>query len=159
MERTLGLQFEQKQSLLFIQKTLGQALLYPPNVAGWPGGRNWIDSSSLLFRMKLLPDVLLQDGQVTIQPKDDGDVNTENLTRRGKGPLKASVDWAAFAEPFAKTSDDKLLDELATFLLQQPLGAAQRAEVMKRIKPGSTRSEQIRTLTATLTALPEYQLC
>ena len=159
MERTLGLQFEQKQSLLFIQKTLGQVLLYPPNVAGWPGGRNWIDSSSLLFRMKLLPDVVLQDGQVTIQPKDDGDVNTGNLTRRGKGPLKASVDWAAFAEPFAKTSDDKLPDELATFLLQQPLGAAQRAEVMKRIKPGSTRSEQIRTLTATLTALPEYQLC
>ncbi len=158
MERTLGLQFEQKQSLLFIQKTLGQVLLYPPNVAGWPGGRNWIDSSSLLFRMKL-PDVLLQAAQVTIQPKDDGDVNTENLSRRGKGPLNATVDWAAFEASFSKISPEKLPDELATFLLQQPLGAPQRAEVVKRLKPGSSRIEQIRLLTATLMALPEYQLC
>ncbi len=158
MERTLGLQFEQKQSLIFIQRTLGQVLLYPPNVAGWPGGRNWIDSSSLLFRMKL-PDVLLQAAQVTIQPKDDGDVNTENLSRRGKGPLNATADWTAFEASFSKISPEKLPDELATFLLQQPLGAQQRAEVMKRLKPGSNRSEQIRTLTATLMALPEYQLC
>ena len=158
MERTLGLAFEQKQSLLFIQKTLGQVLLYPPNVAGWPGGRNWIDSSSLLFRMKL-PDVLLQAAQVTIQPKDDGDVNTENLSRRGKGQMAATVDWAAFEVSFAKTSDEKLPDELAAFLLQQPLGTPQRAEVVKRIKPGSTRSEQIKMLTATIMALPEYQLC
>lgn len=158
IKRTLGLQFEQKQSLLFIQKTLGQVLLYPPNVAGWPGGRNWIDSSSLLFRMKL-PDVLLQAAQVTVQPKDDGDVNTENLSRRGKGPMAVTVDWAAFEESFSKLSPEKLPDELAIFLLQQPLGAPQRAEVVKRVKPGSTRSEQIRTLTATLMALPEYQLC
>lgn len=158
MQHSLGLQFAQKQQLVFIQRTLGQVLLYPPNVAGWPGGRNWIDSSSLLFRMKL-PDVLLQAGQVQIQPKDDGDVNTENLSRRGNGPLNVSADWATFEAAFANVSDDKLPDELAAYLLQQPLGRAQRDQVLKRLKPGSARSEQIRTLTATLMALPEYQLC
>jgi uncharacterized protein (DUF1800 family) len=157
MQHTLGLQFAQKQSLLFIQKTLGQVLLYPPNVAGWPGGRNWIDSSSLLFRMKL-PDILLQAAQVTIQAKDDGDVNTEALSRRGKGQMAVTADWATFEAAFAKTPDDKILDDLAVFLLQQPLGATQRTEVQKRLKPGFTRSEQIRTITATLMALPEYQL-
>lgn len=158
MQHTLGLAFEQKQSLIFVQRTLGQVLLYPPNVAGWPGGRNWIDSSSLLFRMRL-PDVLLQAGQVQVQAKEDGDVNTEILDRRGKGTLNATADWATFEKAFASVSADKLPDELATFLLQQPLGASQRAAVLKQVKPDSSRSEQIRTLTATLMALPDYQLC
>ncbi|GAB3222643.1 DUF1800 domain-containing protein [Spirosoma arcticum] len=158
MQHALGLQFEQKQSIIFIQRTLGQVLLYPPNVAGWPGGRNWIDSSSLLFRMKL-PDVLLQAGQVQIQPKEEGDVNTEILARRGKGGLSVTADWAAFEEAFARVSTDKLPDELAAFLLQQPLGSDQRAAVLKQVEHGGSRSEQIRTLTATLMALPEYQLC
>ncbi len=158
MQHALGLQFEQKQSLVFVQRALGQVLLYPPNVAGWPGGRNWIDSSSLLFRMKL-PDLLLQAGQVVIKPKDDGDVNTELLTKRGKGSMQATADWKAFEDAFASVAADKLPDELAHFLLQQPLGAPQREAVVKRIKPDSSRSEQIKLLTAAIMALPEYQLC
>lgn len=158
MQHALGMQFEQKQSLIFIQRTLGQVLLYPPNVAGWPGGRNWIDSSSLLFRMKL-PDILLQAGQVVIKPKDDGDVNTELLSKRGKGSMQATADWSTFEAAFADVPAEKLPDELANFLLQQPFGALQRAAVMKRLKPDSSRSEQIRLLTATIMALPEYQLC
>lgn len=158
MEHSLGLQFEQKQSLIFIQRTLGQVLLYPPNVAGWPGGRNWIDSSSLLFRMKL-PDFLLQAAQVTIRPKEDGDVNTEVLSKRGKGSMQVSADWNTFEAAFADVPTDKLPDELAAYLLQQPLGAPQRAAVISRLKPDSLRSEQIRLLTATIMALPEYQLC
>ncbi|TMD82480.1 MAG: DUF1800 domain-containing protein [Chloroflexi bacterium] len=30
---------------------MGQVLLYPPNVAGWPGGPSWINSSTLLSRI------------------------------------------------------------------------------------------------------------
>jgi uncharacterized protein (DUF1800 family) len=31
--------------------TMGQVLFYPPNVAGWPGGASWINSSTLLSRV------------------------------------------------------------------------------------------------------------
>ena len=37
---------------------LGQSLLYPPNVAGWEGGRTWITPASLLDRGNLLRSVL-----------------------------------------------------------------------------------------------------
>ena len=37
---------------------LGQSLLYPPNVAGWEGGRTWITPASLLDRGNLLRRVL-----------------------------------------------------------------------------------------------------
>ena len=30
---------------------MGQVLFYPPNVAGWPGGASWINSSTLLNRL------------------------------------------------------------------------------------------------------------
>src|SRR5438270_994861 len=32
---------------------MGQVLFYPPNVAGWPGGSSWINSSTLLTRINL----------------------------------------------------------------------------------------------------------
>jgi uncharacterized protein (DUF1800 family) len=32
---------------------LGQRLFYPPNVAGWPGGRAWLNGQTLLFRQNL----------------------------------------------------------------------------------------------------------
>lgn len=158
MQHSLGLVFEHKQSLIFIQRTLGQVLLYPPNVAGWPGGRNWIDSSSLLFRMKL-PDLVLKSGRVTMQPKQDGDVNTELLARRGGDLMQVKPDWDAFEAAFSGVSSDKLADALAAYLIQQPLGKTQRELILETAALSRSRSEQIRKLTIALMALPEYQLC
>jgi len=33
---------------------MGQALFYPPNVAGWPAGSSWINSSTLLTRLNFV---------------------------------------------------------------------------------------------------------
>jgi uncharacterized protein (DUF1800 family) len=53
MKRLVNLKWEDEMSQVKVQKSLGQILFFPPNVAGWPGDRNWIDSSSLLLRMNL----------------------------------------------------------------------------------------------------------
>ncbi len=37
---------------------LGQTLLYPPNVAGWAGGRTWITPATLLERGNAMRDIL-----------------------------------------------------------------------------------------------------
>jgi uncharacterized protein (DUF1800 family) len=158
MQQALDITFPQKQALVFVQKTLGQVLFYPPNVAGWPSGRNWIDSSSLLFRMKL-PDVILRADTLAVRPKEDGDVNTQVLDRKGNGFANVTVDWATFDKAFADVPDDELLNALAQYLLQRPLGNSQRQVVLKRLKAGETRPEQIKTLVIALMALPEYQLC
>jgi uncharacterized protein (DUF1800 family) len=158
MQHCLGIRFEQKQPVLYIQRTLGQVLLYPPNVAGWAGGRNWIDSSSLLFRMKL-PDLVLKAGEVTIKPKDDGDVNTELLARKVNRLFTATIDWPTFEKAFDKVSAERLADELALYLLPQPLNNSQRNLLSTQLRKEATRSEQIRTLTTAIMSLPEYQLC
>ncbi|MGA0555830.1 DUF1800 domain-containing protein [Larkinella sp. VNQ87] len=158
MQHSLGIQFEQKQPVLYVQRTLGQVLLYPPNVAGWPGGRNWIDSSSLLFRMKL-PELVLKAGEVTIKPKDDGDVNTELLSRKINRLFSATIDWPTFEKAFDKSKDERLPDDLALYFLQLPLNETQRKLLASQVKPASPRSEKIRTLATAILSFPEYQLC
>ncbi|WP_421829500.1 DUF1800 domain-containing protein [Larkinella sp.] len=158
MQHSLGIKFEQKQPVLYVQRTLGQVLLYPPNVAGWPGGRNWIDSSSLLFRMKL-PDLVLKAGEVTISPKDDGDVNTALLARKVNRLFASTIDWPTFEKAFQKGNEEHLLDELASYFLPQSLSPSQRNLLLTKVKKEAPRSDQIRTLTTLLLSLPEYQLC
>ncbi|SPZ85231.1 Protein of uncharacterised function (DUF1800) [Sphingobacterium multivorum] len=53
MMRILDMKVGVPENLITYQKLLGQMLLYPPNVAGWPSGRSWIDSSTLLLRMQM----------------------------------------------------------------------------------------------------------
>jgi uncharacterized protein (DUF1800 family) len=155
MRRTFGLRFNEPQPQVFIQRTLGQMLLYPPNVAGWPGGRNWIDSSSLLFRMKL-PDYVFKNVNVPIRSKDDGDVNLQPLDRRGAAQFGTTTDWAGFEKPFQNVPISDLPDRLADCLLPWPLKPTQKTLLLEQLKPGQP---PIRTLALALMTLPEFQLC
>ena len=49
---------------------MGQTLLYPVNVAGWKGDRYWIDSNSLMFRLKL-PALVFNNAKISLNPKGD----------------------------------------------------------------------------------------
>ncbi|PMD96758.1 hypothetical protein BWI97_11360 [Siphonobacter sp. BAB-5405] len=153
-QRQLGLNFGQKQAVLYVQKALDQVLFYPPNVAGWPGGATWIDSSSLLLRMKL-PEIILQAAQLNFKAKADGDVNTDYLAKRSNKPfLQTQFDWEAFAQPFASLSTEALLDALSTYLLARPLLPSQRDLLLKHRK-----NNDLQDFTLGLLTLPEYQLC
>ncbi len=48
--RTTGLESRGAFGLSLAAEALGQALLDPPNVKGWPGGRDWITTSLLFSR-------------------------------------------------------------------------------------------------------------
>jgi uncharacterized protein (DUF1800 family) len=154
LRRTFGLSFSDPQPQVFIQRTLGQTLLYPPNVAGWPGGRNWIDSSSLLFRMKL-PDYVFKNGNVPIRPKDDGDVNLQPLDRKGASQFSTTVDWDGFEKPFLNVPTPDLPARLAECLLPWPLKPAQKTLLLEQLKPSQS---PIRTLALAMMTLPEFQL-
>jgi len=157
MRHALGVSFDQPQPQVFVQRTLGQILFYPPNVAGWPGGRNWIDSSSLLFRMKL-PEYVLKAAEVNVRAKDEGDANAVLLAVKGKNQFTTKANWDDFDKTFAHTDETALPDALAAYLLPFPLQNEQRALLLKQLKPGQSQSEKIKTLTVGIMSLPEYQL-
>ena len=80
IKRTMGLQLVDDKPLIVFQKALGQTLFQPPNVAGWPGGRSWIDSSSLLYRLQL-PSVLLRNAEFNVALKQDENDIAPNLSK------------------------------------------------------------------------------
>ncbi len=55
--RTLGLP-RVDGSALPVLKQMGQVLFYPPNVAGWPGGANWLTSDTMIARQNFLKRTL-----------------------------------------------------------------------------------------------------
>jgi uncharacterized protein (DUF1800 family) len=52
--RTLGLPVRPLSVLLSAADMMGQSLFQPPTVEGWPGGRSWINTSTLFVRQNLL---------------------------------------------------------------------------------------------------------
>jgi len=156
LQRNFGINFQQKQSVLFVQKALGQVLFFPPNVAGWAGGKNWIDSSTLMTRIKL-PEIIFKDSEITFKPKDDGDVNTENLSKKIK-QMQANIDWEAFQHNFPSDNSAELLDELEAYLLPRPLSNQQKTMILSK-SDGKMGINLIQNIAQCIASLPEYQLC
>jgi len=56
--RLLHVPVRDPELLVRAGRALGQDLLDPPNVKGWPGGKAWITTSTLLARQQFLQRVL-----------------------------------------------------------------------------------------------------
>ncbi len=55
--KTLGLTAVNEAALAALVQ-MGQRLFYPPSVAGWPGGKNWLTSGTMIARQNFLSRLL-----------------------------------------------------------------------------------------------------
>jgi uncharacterized protein (DUF1800 family) len=162
IRRLLPMQLENNQSQLLFQRALGQVLFYPPNVAGWPGGKNWIDSSSLMLRLRI-PQILSANDALDIRPKTDDDVQMGQMMegmKKMKDAVKggtATIDWAAVNTIFEKVQRDKLLENISDTVLQTK-GQVNNTVLDKYINTES-RENYIKSAVVNLMSTPEYQLC
>lgn len=169
MQRMLPMTIENEEALLLVQRLLGQLLFYPPNVAGWPGGKNWIDSSSLMFRMRL-PQLINDTDELNIRPKTDDDMTggreeNEGIAKGGKNntygkagkPIQADVYWKLYAKQFESTPRENLLQSVQTALLQ--VTPRFTADTIKNFADSSGRENFIKSTTIQIMSTPEYQLC
>jgi uncharacterized protein (DUF1800 family) len=160
LRRTLNLQVDNPQPLLGYQKALGQTLFMPPNVAGWPGGRNWIDSSSLLLRLQL-PAILFKNAEFAVRLKDDENDITPQTTgpqRTVRNTVGAHLPLASLQQLLGATPAAERPRQLAQFLLQAPLRPESLALVQQAVAKATTPEEQLRATLVSLLSLPEYQL-
>lgn len=155
---------------LLLQKALGQLLFYPPNVAGWPDGKSWIDSSTLMLRLRI-PQLLKDDDTFYITTKQDDDVqmgmsdkfsNVKSGNAKALGnsgfQLRANIDWASFTTGFANVKKEELYTTLANTLLQTPSPSVNQ-NVIEKTTDNSTRETYIQSTAIALMSTPEYQLC
>ncbi|MBL0052648.1 MAG: hypothetical protein IPP29_14630 [Bacteroidetes bacterium] len=121
-------------------------------MAGWPGGRAWIDSSSLFFRLKLA-SVILNKGSFDFDEKDNMDDELFMINRKQKADkiamLKIEVDWQIILDQFSKIKNE---NELQILLLGKSLSPEQQ----KLLPEFSTAN--LKEYILSLLSLPEYQL-
>jgi uncharacterized protein (DUF1800 family) len=157
LRRALPMQLDKPESQLVLQRALGQVLFYPPNVAGWPGGQTWIDSGSLLLRMRM-PQMMYGQRDFDLNTKDDDDQQMgegADLPRRQR--IGAKIDWPAVVKLFNGLPDQDLDARLAAYCWQ--VAAPVPVEVLKKYTDRSSREQRIKTTIIQLMATPEYQLC
>ena len=159
VRRLIPMELEKPETQLLFQRVLGQVLFYPPNVAGWPGGKSWIDSSALMFRMRL-PQILTNAEEFLITPKDDDDVmmGREGVDKKHKASqLNVTVDWDSVIKVFDKTHKESLSQKVSRIALQTKDSI--NPNVLKRYVDNTSREGFIKSTLVELMSTPEYQLC
>jgi len=110
---------------------LGQRPLYPPNVKGWPGGRSWINASTILARSNLISEIL----------------------NSGKTKFKAGS-LNAWADSNSALNPNESLEWAEEFMLATPISNETRKALAEIVKSNRNPNKSI----AMLAALPEFQL-
>ena len=163
---------------LLLQRLLGQVLFYPPNVAGWPGGKNWIDSSTLMMRLRI-PQLIYEGDDFKMKPKDDDDQMMgmkdrdaaegnergavpdagKKNNRNGKGgqQILAAINWDKYLKQFEPVARENLVAAISKILLQTK--STVNADIVKNYADAGSRESFIKTVTVQLMSTPEYQLC
>jgi uncharacterized protein (DUF1800 family) len=159
IRRLIPMELDRPELQILFQKILGQVLFYPPNVAGWPGGKNWIDSSALMFRLRL-PQLLANSGTLLMLPKEDDDVmmGREGVeTKNNFQNIAVNIDWTPVFKVFAKTGRADLPARLNEIILQTKTSV--NPNILKRYTGNTSREAFIRSTIVELMSTPEYQLC
>jgi len=147
LSRQFGIHYESDATLIVIQRSLGQLLFYPPNVAGWPGGKQWINSSTLMLRLRL-PSMLLNNGEIDIEAEDDDpDDGIMTMNTSVYRNQKTQVSWEEIQTKYKGASIEALSQ---VFLGSEPEAALK--ELILR-ETGSTKELMLK-----LVSLPHYQL-
>lgn len=146
--RSLPMNIQNPENLIVYQKLLGQMLLYPPNVSGWPNGKSWIDSSTLMLRLQI-PQIWSGLRPLDYRPKEDDDLdmglknNTNFLTKSFKNP-NITIDWSRVEKIFnGKNVEDYLIQ-------------SSKSLDMNSVKNFSDNSVKMNVIN--LMSTPEYQL-
>ena len=156
MLRNIPVEFDNPAFLLNAQKVLGQILFLPPNVAGWQGGTNWIDSSSLLFRMRL-PYVLFKNETPIAQAKDEADdqLMDKNEAAKKNKMMTAHADWNNFYQHYNSSDAKEIFEKMKIDLMGK---AAEKID-FKLLENNLNENNLVKSIAIRLMEMPEFQLC
>ncbi|MGB3236558.1 MAG: DUF1800 domain-containing protein [Ferruginibacter sp.] len=166
IRRYLPMSLDNDEAQMLFQKVLGQVLFYPPNVAGWPGGMSWIDSTSLMVRLQV-PQVYAAKESILLTPKIDDDVamgsKMEETVRinRNKAYVNrggaADIEWNLIFTAFEKVKRPSLVNAISNSLVQSTKSV--NPDIITRYSDGSSREAFIKSAVINIMSTPEYQMC
>jgi uncharacterized protein (DUF1800 family) len=161
LQRQFQITYADERSPLILQRVLGQELFHPPNVSGWAGGRNWIDSSTLAYRLRIGP-ALIQDAalEISLKPDDDAEPSKPFTSRKdGLRLARAIASLQGLQQILVKVDDKDLTVVLSNYLLQIPLKPEMLRMLQQNVDSIALRPDKIRAITLQLLSIPDYQVC
>ena len=134
-----------RKMLADAMRMMGQELLNPPNVAGWPGGRAWVNTSTLFIRQNLATYL------ITGKPPFKTDWSRK----------KMNYDAMVLIERIAQPTPQAVVDHLSAVLLGANATEARKKQLLKFMAQHDNRisNDTIIALLCLITAAPEFQLC
>jgi hypothetical protein len=150
--RMLGLQMPPTQALASALNQMGQLPFMPPNVRGWPGGRMWINTSTLFIRYNT--GVWLAGGEVP---------SLQRLDRKGdaRGDLSDRIARPTDFDPLtgdANGTADAVVDAWLKRLIQRPVDNDKK-QVLVNVLADGVNTDSVRKVVQLIVSMPEYQLC
>jgi uncharacterized protein (DUF1800 family) len=115
-------------------RELGQSLFFPPNVKGWDGGRQWINSATLIGRINLVTKLL----------------GPETTFKAGSSE---KIDSA-----FGLQNATEAVDLAESLLLARVLNGKQKSEVVQKISSEKTERSILLAAIKVLATMAEFQL-
>jgi uncharacterized protein (DUF1800 family) len=151
-----GFIVDNNKIIIGVQKVLGQLLFFPPNVAGWKGGRNWIDSATLLLRLSFASRLFIGNG-FDFNDKQNYDAEA---TMDGKKPnqkeIHISSDWTVLRAQFQNYSPEDAVRIMVDYFVQSPQHNFDFRALQSLINPN--RKDTYSAALVKLMSYPEFQL-
>jgi uncharacterized protein (DUF1800 family) len=141
--------------MIALQQVLGQVLFLPPNVAGWKGGRGWIDTSSLVQRLHL-PKAMLDSGTARLNKKPAFEEQHDEKPA-GDKKVQVKTDWTILTNHFSSVDESKMTEEIIRFFILPPDDRIDRNLIEKNIDT-STKQRRIITTIVAVMQTPEFQI-
>jgi len=139
-------------------RQMGQMLFNPPNVRGWVGGRNWINSATLQVRRQLVESLFTPIDEALLNA--DEQIELVAAKAAGKGNFTVPDELLApLATLDPAAASDRLLANFLALPAAPPFREAVRQFLASDHADGTPNLRRLRRAAVTLLQSPEYQLC
>jgi hypothetical protein len=157
-----------------VLEKMGLSLFAPPNVKGWPGGRTWLTTSTLLARNNFAEQVAMGSGSLALSPGEGAlgvptPVPLPSEEKEKKPPPyvptdpRPAFDVAARFKKIDPTRPGDLAEELLAVFLPGCASAGARKQIRAYLEDGGPTGahlrERIREAAHAILCSAEYQLC
>jgi hypothetical protein len=131
-----------------VMDAMGQSLFAPPNVKGWEGGLNWLNTATILARDNFSEFLCNKSGQL-------------NLGSPG-ATVGIQVDPSAIVRREKLTDPKEIVALIVDLLLDGEIEAGQRERLVNFIAEDSPKDgaldQRVRNAMHAVMTMPEYQL-
>src|SRR5579864_618030 len=144
-------------------RQMGQILFAPPNVKGWDGGREWISTSTLLFRDNFANYLINGDAMLppnVRQPRQGADVGFGRAAQIAQQIRRDPIDVGKLLPAEVRTNPREIVDLLAKrfFAIAPPQNEIDSFAKFLESRGSESDDAALRELIHLMMSTPQFQL-